>query len=223
MISAVIFDLDDTLYPERSFAFSGFAAVAEAFQQILGGAGQAADRMRELFDTGHRGRVFNQILAQAGAAEDPDLIRRMVATYHAHRPTITLFPDADRALARLRPARKLGLLTDGPAVMQRAKIEALELAPRLDAIVLTDELGAGAGKPDPRGFELLASRLGANHDACVYVADNPAKDFVAPNALGWETIRVVRPDGIYRDATVAQAGSPRHVIDTLDELDKLLV
>ena len=35
-IRAVVFDLDDTLYPEREYAFSGFAAVATAFQDRLG-------------------------------------------------------------------------------------------------------------------------------------------------------------------------------------------
>ena len=35
-VKVVAFDLDDTLYPEREYAFSGFAAVAEAFEQRLG-------------------------------------------------------------------------------------------------------------------------------------------------------------------------------------------
>jgi putative hydrolase of the HAD superfamily len=222
MTAAVIFDLDDTLYPERSFAFSGFAAVAEAFKDAFGDPERAAARMRNLFDTGHRGRVFNQMLAEAGHSEDPDLIRRIVGAYHAHRPSITLYPDADTALKRLRPTYKLGLLTDGPAVMQRAKIDALQLGPRLDAIIITDELGPQFGKPNPRGFEILASQLGLAHAACVYVADNAAKDFVAPNALGWNTVRIVRPEGIYRETTTADGGDPAHVIDSLDRLDEIL-
>ena len=62
-IAAVIFDLDDTLFPEREYAFSGFRAVARAFSHVLGEVESATARMRELFDSQHRRRVFNQILA----------------------------------------------------------------------------------------------------------------------------------------------------------------
>jgi putative hydrolase of the HAD superfamily len=34
-------------------------------------------------------------------------------------------------------------------------------------------------------------------DRCVYAADNPAKDFVAPHRLGWQTIRVRRQGGLH--------------------------
>jgi putative hydrolase of the HAD superfamily len=32
----------------------------------------------------------------------------------------------------------------------------------------------------------------------VYVADNPAKDFVAPRALGWATVRVRRAGSLHQ-------------------------
>ena len=44
-----------------------------------------------------------------------------------------------------------------------------------------------------RCFEEMAGRLGLQHSQLAYVADNPAKDFVAPNTLGWLTIRIRRP------------------------------
>ena len=46
---AVIFDLDDTLYPEREYAFSGFATVAQAFETELGDPGTTVAEMRRLF------------------------------------------------------------------------------------------------------------------------------------------------------------------------------
>lgn len=100
--------------------------------------------------------------------------------------------------------------------------ESVAVTPRVDAIILTGELAPGLSKPHPRAFELMADRLGAAHNECIYVADNPAKDFVAPNALGWTTIRIVRPDGIYKDAPPAEQGAPRHVITLLDEIDDLI-
>ena len=33
-LHAIIFDLDDTLYPERDYVLSGFRAVAQTYAQI---------------------------------------------------------------------------------------------------------------------------------------------------------------------------------------------
>lgn len=221
-IDALIFDLDDTLYPERAFAFSGFTAVAEVFADLLSGADQAAARMRQLFDTEHRPRVFNTLLAEIGLEPDPRLITAMVQAYRTHRPTIALHADADAALTRLRGRCRLGLITDGPIIMQRHKIEALGLRTRLDKIILTAEFGEGFGKPHTRAFETMAERLGTNPALCAYVADNPAKDFAAPNVLGWRTVQIRRVDGIYRNNSPAEGGRPSAVIDTLDLLDGVL-
>ncbi len=222
VITAVVFDLDDTLYPEREFAFSGFAAVAAAYEEYFGNRPAAEHEMKKLFDTGHRGRVFNQMLARRGIADDEKLVRTMIETYHTHRPAISLHPDAASALTRLRESHKLGLISDGPAAMQASKIDALALHDKLDTIVLTDQLGPGMGKPHPRAYETVAARLGVEPACCVYVADNPTKDFVAPNALGWLSIQIIRQDGVYRDRPPAKDGQPQHVITTLDSLKDVL-
>lgn len=229
-VKAVIFDLDDTLYPERAYAFSGFDAVAAAFRDPLGDPATAAAEMRRLFDTEHRPRVFNALLRERGprdaererSASVKELVECMIETYRTHAPTICLHVDADTALTRLRGRYKLGLITDGPAVSQWAKIDALGLRGRLDEIIITAELGAQHAKPHPRAFELMAERLDVAPAACVYVADNPAKDFIAPNALGWTTVQIVRPDGIYRDEPTAAKGEPEHTITTLSELSAIV-
>lgn len=238
-IRAVVFDLDDTLYAERDYAFSGFAAVARAFADRLGGTGRTEADLRRIFDSDHRSRVFNVLVAERGLGDDAPLVARMVEVYRAHRPQISLHPDAEAGLSRLRSSHRLGLITDGLAAVQWAKIDALHLRPRLDEIIVTSELVSASGppaqaglsasaaamefaKPHPRAFELMAERLQVNPRECVYVADNPAKDFVAPNALGWRTVRVRRGDGIYRDVPAAPGGQPRHCVGTLDALDPLL-
>ena len=221
-IDAVIFDLDDTLYPERAYNFSGFAAVAAVFEARLGNRRETEAEMRRLFDRGNRRRVFNALLAGRGLPEDPALVRRMIDTYRSHRPTISLYRDAESALRRLRGGYQLGLITDGPVVMQSAKIDALGVRGRLDAVILTEELGPGSSKPNPRAFEIMADRLRISAAQCMYVADNAAKDFVAPNALHWTTVQVVRPEGVYRNQGPATGGRPSHVIESLDDLDAFL-
>ena len=222
-IRAIVFDLDDTLYAERSFAFSGFAAVAEAFTAELGDPAEAAAEMRTLFDSEDRRRVFNTILERRGACgQEAALVPQMVKVYRTHRPLIEFHADAARALARLRPRYRLGLITDGPAVMQSVKVEALRLGERLDEMILTDTLGPGFGKPNKKSFELMTERLGVEASVCVYVADNAGKDFVAPNALGWLSVKIERPDGLYGVVAAAAGGEPRCAIGSLDDLDGLL-
>lgn len=234
-IEAVVFDLDDTLYPEREYAWSGFRAVATAFAVELDEPEETVADLRRLFDGPHRARVFDALLKERFGEADPALVARMVDTYRHHPPVITPYADVDAALTRLRARCKLGLITDGRADGQWAKIDALQLRPRFDCIIITSDLKRDAGitpssggapesfsKPHPLAFEEMARLLGVSASSCAYVADNLSKDFVAPNALGWLTVRIIRPDGVHGGAVCAERGEAQHTIKTLDELDALL-
>lgn len=219
---AVIFDLDDTLFPERAYAVSGFAAVAATFTNIWGDPARALADMQRLYDTPDRHRVFNALLTERGLPEERTLIDQMIATYRNHAPVLSLYDDAEETITLLHGRVRLGLITDGPAVMQRAKVRALRLAERFDEMIVTDELGPGMGKPHPLAFETIAKNLGVPHSACTYVADNAGKDFVAPNELGWSTIQIVRAEGIYAAQPAAPLGQPQRRIKSLIELAGLV-
>lgn len=214
---AIVFDLDDTLYPEREYAFSGFDAVAIAFGERLAATFDLAARMRELFDTPDRNRVFNVIIELCGASDD-SLVREMIDVFRNHQPRIQLHADADAALTRLRPQYKLGIITDGYAVTQNAKLDALGVRERVDTVIVTDAWGREFWKPHPRAFEEMSARLGVKPEHCTYVADNPAKDFVAPNALGWQSVLVTRADAVHTANPVAAGGAAGRTITTLDAL-----
>ena len=232
-IQAVVFDLDDTLYPEREYAWSGFRAVAAAFTEELGDRDDTVADLQRLFDSQHRARVFDALLKERLGEVDQSLVARMVEVYRRHSPIITPYADVDAALTRLRNRCKLGMITDGRPEAQWAKIDALQLRPRFDCIIVTgdlkhDSVEAAAAppqsfsKPHRRAFEEMARHLDVLAGGCVYVADNVTKDFVAPNALGWVTVRIARADGVYCDAVCAEKGEARHAIKSLDELDAVL-
>lgn len=216
--SAIVFDLDDTLYSERAYAFSGFTAVAAEFEQELGLASQAEARMRALFATYDRGRIFDVIIDEAGHHDTPGLLERMIEAYRSHAPSITLHADADAALTSLRPTCKLALITDGYSASQHAKIDALNIRSRLDLLIVTDDWGRSFWKPHPRAFEEVQTRLNVAPEQCTYVADNPAKDFFAPNALGWRTVRIERPDAVHPSVAPPPGGAADRVITTLAAL-----
>lgn len=216
---ALVLDLDDTLYLERDFAFSGFAHVAAHLRDSRGISG-FAEAARRAFDNGDRARVFDTALTRLGHAPDRALIAELVALYRAHPPQIALAPDAARLLERVPGDCALALLTDGFLETQRNKVAALGLDRRgLTPIVYTDAWGRDYWKPHRKGFELIAAELGLPPSALTYVADNPAKDFVAPRALGWATVQIRRSQGVHGTNPIAPGGHPDRLIASLDELD----
>lgn len=224
----VVFDLDDTLYAERDFALSGFRAVAAHVEERRGIAGLDR-RMTELLDAGHLGTLFGIALAEVVPGHTKDELDALLAVYRGHAPQIALFEDAARALARFSASGPLGLITDGTARMQHAKIDALGIRDTFHHIIATDDLGGRSfSKPHPLSFEQMEAALRA-HDASarlVYVGDNPSKDFIAPNARDWLTVQVLRdasaPTRIHAKAVAPPGGEPHAIIASLDELDAVL-
>lgn len=195
----VVFDIDDTLYLERDYVRSGFNAVGAWAEENLGIHG-FAKLAWAAFEDGTRGTIFDTALIGCGLEPTPELTGRLVGVYRGHDPAIALLPEAARCLATLKGRVRLAVVSDGPRLSQLAKVRALGLEALVDEIILTEELGPGFGKPSPRAFELVEERLGAAGPACVYVADNPAKDFDGPAGRGWRTVRIRLPGGLHRDA-----------------------
>ncbi len=220
----IVFDLDDTLYPERDFARSGLIAAGRHAADRHGVPGLAEDMMA-LLDSGHRGNLFGLSLKAKHPDATPEEIAELHEVYRRHEPSgLRLFEDGGFALDHYGNQGELGLITDGHLVMQSGKVRGLGIGHRFKEIVYTDTLAPGRtmAKPHARAFEVIAAALGQPGDRFVYIGDNPAKDFVAPNAMGWITIWVDRPGGIHHGAKVAEGGAPQHTVRSLAELPKLL-
>ena len=188
--SAVIFDLDDTLYLERDYVRSGFRAAAAQVPEL-----PAAETLFcEAFERGEP--AIDAVLAAHGLEEKKD---QCLSAYRTHFPTISLYPGVKEMLKRLREqGKRLAILTDGRPEGQRAKIEALGLEPLVDEILITDELGGAMfRKPNDIGFRILQTKLGIPFSGMVYVGDNPAKDFQAPDELGMGSVFFRDPMGLY--------------------------
>jgi len=189
----LVLDLDDTLYPEWTYVRSGLHFVDRWVHARWDRSGFFAAAWRS-FTSGTRGRLFDDALATLGIEPSRSDITSMVATYREHQPDIALYPDAIRLLDRVPGNLRVALITDGAAASQRHKIAALGLDRRIKTIVVTDELGRHFWKPSLVPFERVASATGADYAQLVYVGDNVFKDFAAPNALGWRSVRVLRED-----------------------------
>lgn len=218
----IVFDLDDTLYLERDYVASGFVATGDWLEQTRGlrDFGETAWR---LFEAGVRGNTFDAALAELGQPADAKLVAELVYTYRSHAPRIALQRDAAAFLARPPAGHALALLSDGFLQSQSNKVRALELEQRgIWPVILTDRWGRQFWKPHLRGFEVIALSHEVPAAACTYVADNPAKDFVAPRQLGWRTVQIARPQRLHTAPCPSAAHAPDHVIAALDELMPVL-
>jgi putative hydrolase of the HAD superfamily len=192
----VVFDIDDTLYLERDYVRSGFAAVGAWARSELGMPDLDA-RAWAAFEAGVRGRIFDEALAACGVRPNGSLVSQLVDVYRSHAPAIGLLDDVRSWLAARASDLALAVVSDGAPASQRAKATALGLADWADPMVFTDELGPGRGKPHPAAFECVEAAAGLTGRACAYVGDNPTKDFAGPRCRDWRTVRVRRAGGLH--------------------------
>jgi len=221
-IRTVVLDVDDTLYPERDFVLSGFAAAGNWLRCERGIDGFTACAT-SLFERGRRGKIFDEALSKLGLGVDRALVAELVRIYRDHRPRLAMFPDAQRALKWLVGRVNVAVLTDGYASVQRNKIAALDLDYRIELRIITDELGGREyWKPHTISFRRVMERYPGDPAGFLYVGDNPRKDFIAPRALGWRTVRILRPGGEHSDYVASDCEAADVTIPDLIDLLTLI-
>ena len=224
MITTIVFDLDDTLYDEIDYCRSGFGAVAEFLTNLPEAptAERIFDCLWKQFTAGNRTKTFNAALDQLGTTYDDNLIGELVKVYRNHIPKITLPQDSRDILHRLSGKYALALLTDGFLPAQQLKVRALGIEKYFKCIIYTEQLGRNCWKPSPVGFEKIMQALDAKPQTIAYVADNEKKDFIAPNKLGFLTVRIIRPARIHTESCAESGAAAQYTIHKISELPALL-
>ena len=191
-IEAMIFDLDDTLYPEKSYVRSGYKVISEEYHHI----DNMQEKLWNVFLCG--GRAIDEVLEAEGILSSYEK-EKCLNIYRFHKPEISFYDGVYDMLISLRKrGKKIGIITDGRPEGQRAKIEALGLENLVDEIIVTDELGGiEFRKPNSAAFEKMQKLMNVSFYGMAYVGDNIKKDFVAPEKLGMRSIHFVNKDGLY--------------------------
>lgn len=175
-----VFDLDDTLYKEVEFLKSAFREIA-TFLESNYGLSAVYDRLLQYWQNGEN--AFENVINEGRL---PLQVEDLLKMYWAHRPHITLDENTRQVLDQLHQAGVLGIITDGRSLTQRNKIEALGLDAYIEHQNLFISEETGYSKPSSEPF---CSFMKMYPDSeYFYIGDNPTKDFVAPNQLGWTTI-----------------------------------
>lgn len=207
-IDTVFFDLDGTLLDESGLP----AAVRGACEAVAARAGPDVDDLLasntrvwatlwpEVYEEWMVGAVdvgalgseaWRQTLAGCGVY-DEDAVRLAVTTHEqlerrAHR----VYPDALTVLDALRERGvRLGLVTNGAAAVQRAKLRSVELEARFDPLIISSEVGVM--KPQPGIFEHALVRAGTTPDRAAMVGDHLWHDIEAAQSVGLRGIWILR-------------------------------
>ena len=127
-------------------------------------------------------------------ADVPALAAALTEAYR-ERVTAALVPvdGVEQMLAELRERYRLGLLTNGPVVAQRVKLDRLGWADAFDVALVSGELSAG--KPDGAAFEALLKALGTAPEETVFVGDRVGDDIEGAAAAGLVPIQVLYDGG----------------------------
>jgi len=206
--TVVVFDLDDTLYQEIDYLKSAYRNIANSYansdivyEDMMVWYFQGDDVFQRLLDnyiTNH-----NKL--------------ELVKQYQNHFPNIVLNTGVDKFIRKLQEYKiTIGIITDGRSVTQRNKIAALGLKDRIDEIVISEELGSE--KPNFRNYEAISQKyFGSNF---IYISDNPEKDFITPNQMGWNTIGIRdEGDNIHpQDMTLDREYQPHVWVNGFEEI-----
>lgn len=228
MNSLIAFDLDDTLYKERDFVASGYRAIAR--ELAASNPAFIYDEMVHVMSTAPvnpfdslEEYLVNRSLQQS--AINIHDIKWMVETYRNHHPDITLSSDVAAMLSGLKSqGYDLALITDGRAATQANKIRALGLGAFIPERNISISGLIGAEKYMPEPFERMMA-LNPGVERYIYVGDNPMKDFVWPNRLGWMTVQLLDDGRNVHSQAIAVPSpdyQPQYRIASLGELRDLL-
>jgi putative hydrolase of the HAD superfamily len=205
---AVVFDLDDTLYPYRAFVRSGFRAVASrlAAERRLRPAAVLRVLCRALA-SGRRGHELQELCARFELPES--LVGSLADLIREHTPSLRLPRESAEVLRILKANWSIGVLTNGEPHIQRRKVAALGIGDLVDEVVFAAECGDGTGKPAPSAFRAALERLNVEAARTVFVGDDPRTDMEGAAAVGMKTIHMMNYFG--QDERCGAPGCRIHV------------
>lgn len=218
ILDLVLFDLDDTLC---DYAAARSLRLRTALGAALIGLPVDLDAViaESIAIHPHGVDHFPELLTRHGL-DRPEAALAAQAWYRANRfYGLSLFADALPTLVLARtgpPSRRVGLVTNGPTDVQRAKIDLLALHGYVDFAVISEEFGVA--KPDPAIFREALRRGAALPERTVFVGDSPEFDIAGAHASGITAVWVNRTGRPWAHAGPA----PDHEVTDLTALHALL-
>lgn len=244
-VAGVLFDIDDTLVDTASAFAVGLGSAFATLTELTPDRHDEVVRLWRVDAGGHfrryvageldmvaqrRARVL-EITRHLGLEDLDDAgFAAWEGRYQAaFSASWALFDDAHACVeAAVAAGLAVGVVTNAPGELQRAKIAAVGLADLLPTLVAVDSIGVG--KPDARIFHEACRLIGADPAATVYVGDELDTDACAAVGAGLRGVWLDRPGrrrGGPHEVTEERLAQAREagvmVINTLRSLPELWV
>jgi putative hydrolase of the HAD superfamily len=105
--------------------------------------------------------------------------------------------------------RPLGIITNGPADVQRDKVDLLQIRHLVDFVIISGEFGTS--KPDPAIYTEALRKAGATADETVFVGDSAEHDIAGAQASGLRTVWINRCGSEWSGTGRAPDRQVRHI------------
>lgn len=186
----------------------------EALWARFEGPGEPLGILREWAPT-YRRDSWHEALRQHGI-DDIGFALELAETFGLNRRRLhIIYEDVRPALEHFRPLLPLGLLTNGAPDLQREKLKGAGIADYFDQVIISGDLGVG--KPDPRIYEAILSRLGVTTREAVMVGNSLESDIQGAQAIGMKAVWLNRA-GTSRDGAIV----PDAEVRSLTELKRII-
>jgi HAD superfamily hydrolase (TIGR01549 family) len=130
---------------------------------------------------------WRTVARSCGADLGPDEVRALSNRYRAvyldHRRAV---PGAVELVRRLAGSARLGIVTNNEVAEQEEKLRFLGLEGAIDALVISEAVGAS--KPEPAIFHEALRRLEVAPESAVMIGDSWTNDVVGAEAVGIRAI-----------------------------------
>ncbi|MCC2615125.1 HAD family hydrolase [Aestuariibacter halophilus] len=190
-LSAVVFDLDNSLYPETDYLLGVLRYFGQQYDIDVAPA--LAAYRPDMRNPGSD--ILGHLLTLAGCMT-PQNHQRLFSLYTSAPLTLALYPQAEPLLKALRSQGvKLGVLTNGIVAVQRNKVASLGLDAWVDGVCYARELGAEKEKPHPEAFSRCCAMLGVPAEQALMVGDDWNNDIQGAQAVGMQTFWLEHDNG----------------------------
>ena len=230
-VTALVFDVDDTLVPTSAAWEDAVAATAAqvAARSSAISADVIAAAYREVSDdlwsrydtalaplgtvTAIRTHVWDQTLTACGITA-PGQARLTAAAFGAAQ-LAALQPDPrlPGLLAAARTRYRIAACTNGDASLARAKLTRAGVLQLLETV--TCGMDEGVRKPDPELLRRCCRALGTSPASCLHVGDDWGNDIIAASQAGLHPVWVSTAEGPVPPPAIACFPSASSFLDAL--------
>jgi len=188
-IKAILFDIDDTLFPSSAFASlarkNAIAAMfASGMQASSISAKKELEKIISKYGSNYSGH-FNRLVEKFKCKDKNYSVAAGIWAYHSTKACISPYPKVKNALLKLQ---KRGFIlcvaSEGIEIKQWDKLIRLGLDSNFNHVFVTP-------KKDEKFYLSICKKLKLSPNQILMVGDNPSKDILEARKAGLKTLRIL--------------------------------